>query len=167
MIISRSQKLSLILLLLLALFITACGGGAAPAETEAAEATDAPPTQARATAAPTATQVDLIADSSAIADTFPCEARTVDDQGSILRVVHRLADPAAPVVGARRAGSDILLGNVEVNDTGTWYSVIERNLTVGYIQPEYVLLGASCVSGGGGAEAEATGEATAEATEES
>jgi hypothetical protein len=172
MIISRSQKLCLILLLLLALFISACGGGAAtssPDETDAAEATEAPATQARATAAPTATQTNLISDSSAVGDTFPCNARMVDDQGSILRVLLRQPSASAPLVGARRGGQDVVIDRVVVNDEGVWYGILENNQTIGYVLTEYLLLSEACVSGGGnGAEAseEAPAEATAEATQE-
>ena len=170
MIISRSQKFALLFLLLLALFITACGGGAAPAETEEADSTEAventPRPTREATAAPT--QLVAVSDSSAVADTFPCNAQVVAGDGKLMRILMRQPSATAPLVGARRGNDSLLLGEVVTNDEGNWYGILENRLTVGYISEEYIILGADCVSGGGGAEAtgEAAEEATAEATQE-
>ena len=159
------KKFLMLLALLMALFLAACGGGAAtdtPAETDApVEETEAEATEAEAipTAAPTDTAVPAAA--GAVADVFPCEARAVEDQGSVLRVVYRQPDPGSPIVGARRAGQAFSITEVQTDSAGgIWYNVYEANRTVGWIQPEYVTLSAECISGGGGA------EATAEATEE-
>jgi hypothetical protein len=173
------KKFVLLLALVLALFLAACGGGGA-ASTEAPAETDAPTEEAAegeatesevvATIAPTDTPAP--APSGAIADVLPCSARMVEDQGNLLRVIHRLPDSTTPVVGARRAGQALTITAVQTDATGvTWYNVSENNTTVGWLEPQYVILGADCVSGGGGAEAEATAEAeveeaTAEATEE-
>lgn len=166
------MKMFLVLLaLLMALFLAACGGGAAtdtPVETDApVEETEAEPTVAEPTVAPTDTAVPAAA--GAVADVFPCEARAVEDQGSVLRVVYRLPDPGSPIVGARRAGQAFSITEVQTDSAGgTWYNVYEANRTVGWIQPQYVILNAECISGAGGAEAteSAEVEATAEATEE-
>jgi hypothetical protein len=165
MIISRSQKFALLFLLLLALFITACGGGAAPAETEEADATEAVENTPRPTREPTTVPTEMVAasDSSAVADTFPCNAQVIAGDGKLMRNLMRQPSATAPLVGARRGNDQLVLGEVVTNDEGNWYGILENRLTIGYIAQEYIILGEACVSGGG---AEATEEATAEATEE-
>jgi hypothetical protein len=171
MIISRSQKFVLLFSLLLVLFITACGGGATPAATEAptepAETTEAEPTEdsseVEATESPT--EAEAAVDLGAVADTFPCVANIVEGTG-LMRILMRQPSMTAPLVGARRGGQEVQLGGITTADDGSiWYDILENRLTVGYIAQEYIILGDECVSGGG-AGAEATGEATAEATEE-
>src|SRR5262245_60952769 len=95
------KKFLALLALLMTLFLAAYGGGAVSQPTPTAEATEAP-THVRPTAIPTNTLVPAAA--GAVADVFPCNLRAVDDQGSVLRVVHPQPDPDSPIVGARRAG---------------------------------------------------------------
>jgi hypothetical protein len=169
MIISRSQKFALLFSLLLALFITACGGGATPAATEAptepAETTEAEPTEDSSEVEDTESPTEAAVDLGVVADTFPCAAKIVEGDG-LMRILMRQPSATAPLVGARRGGQDVQLGGMTTADDGSiWYDILENRLTVGYIAQEYIILGDECVSGGG-AGAEATGEATAEATEE-
>jgi hypothetical protein len=169
MISSRSQKFALLFSLLLALFITACGGGATPAATEAptepAETTEAEPTEDSSEVEDTESPTEAAVDLGVVADTFPCAAKIVEGDG-LMRILMRQPSATAPLVGARRGGQDVQLGGMTTADDGSiWYDILENRLTVGYIAQEYIILGDECVSGGG-AGAEATGEATAEATEE-
>lgn len=139
------------------LFLAACGGSPAENTAPTAEATESAPTDIPASPAPTETAVPAAA--GTLADTFPCDATMVTDQGNLLRVIHRVPDSTSPVVGARRAGQALTITEVQTDAAGVvWYNVSENNRTVGWLEPQYVVVSADCVSGSGNAEAEATAE---------
>ena len=153
---SRNGAL-LAILVLLALVLAACGGGAAtesPTQSDATSAETSPTTASDETEAVESETEAVEATEEAaasslpetVASTFPCIATVVEDQGSVLQILHRDANNASQVIRASRAAQEMELAEMVVNEEGVWYRVTANNRTMGFVDPKFIILGEACAA---------------------